>query len=224
MLLSTVEKREQRQREWVLSSRIRKSLTGRGTSEWRPDWALQVQAETPLERRETKSRGAESGVKGRGQGWRPWTVQRSGRRREKSQGGLGVTQRVWGPRSQGKKVFPERRCDHVRGRLELRMTLDLARLLWSGHLGDCGVKRERETTNKDCSAGELFSIQRLMRWPWGKGISQILGATILWLADGNVTPRGQQWWAGGSEGSCWTAVLEETELGSLGWGRAQRGS
>ena len=41
----------------------------------------------------------------------------------------GVTQRVWGPRSQGKKVFPEGRCDHVRGRPELRMTLDLARLL-----------------------------------------------------------------------------------------------
>ena len=29
-----------------------------------------------------------------------------------------------------------------------------------------------------------------MRRPWGKGILQILGATILWLADGNVLTRG----------------------------------
>ena len=43
----------------------------------------------------------ESKVEGRA--WRTRTVQRSGRRRGKCQGGLGVT--VWGPRSQGKKCF-----------------------------------------------------------------------------------------------------------------------
>ena len=75
MLLSTVEKRQQRQREGALSSRIRKSLSGRGTSEWRPDWALQIQAERPLERRETKR--IRKSLTGRGTSeWRPdWALQ-----------------------------------------------------------------------------------------------------------------------------------------------------
>ena len=167
-----------------------------------------------LERRETKHRGAESGVKGRGQGLED--PDSSEVREEEGEvpgrtGGDSV-----GSQEPGEEVFPEGRCDHVRGRPELRMTLDLAHLLWTGLRGDCGVKRERETTNKGCYAGELCSTQRLMRWPWGKGISQIFGATILWLADGNVLPRGQQWWAGGSEGSWWSPWGERARLPGVG--------
>lgn len=68
---------------------------------------MQIQAERPLERRETKRRGQNRESEAEGRAWRPRTVQRSGRRRGKCQGGRGVTESV-GSREPGEESVSRR--------------------------------------------------------------------------------------------------------------------